>query len=51
MRHLYSLLLLIFSTVAFSQSITVNSPSGGDTLVGGQTYSITWTSSNITDSV
>lgn len=38
-------LILLFTSLSFSiysQTITVTSPSGGDTLVGAQTYTISW---------
>lgn len=44
MKTIASSLLLLISLFASSQTITVTSPQGGDTLVGAQTYTITWTS-------
>lgn len=43
MRTLFIAVFVCLSFTIFSQTITVTSPSGGDTLVGGQTYSISWT--------
>lgn len=51
MKSIVTFIALLLGIVVHSQTITVTSPSGGDTLVGGQTYTITWTATGITDSV
>lgn len=43
MKAFASLIFILFGFLAQSQTLTVTSPQLGDTLVGGQTYTITWT--------
>ncbi len=45
---LFALIVLFIHSVAYSQSITVTSPNGGENWVKGTTHNITWTSSGIT---
>lgn len=42
-------LLIIESAMAFAQTITVVSPNGGETLSYGNKYTISWTSSGVTN--
>ncbi|PHR18571.1 MAG: hypothetical protein COA38_20035, partial [Fluviicola sp.] len=45
MKSLLTLILLTLTTVSFSQSITIVSPNGGETLQGCTPFNITWTES------
>ncbi len=45
---LFAVIVLFIHSVAYSQSITVTSPNGGENWVKGTTHNITWTSSGIT---
>lgn len=43
MKAFASLIFILFGFLAQSQTLTVTSPQLGDTLIGGQTYTLTWT--------
>jgi len=45
---LFAVIVLFIHSIAYSQSITVTSPNGGENWVIGTTHNITWTSSGIT---
>jgi len=45
---LFAVIVLFIHSVAYSQSITVTSPNGGENWIKGTTRNITWTSSGIT---
>jgi len=47
--RIFILLLLVIFEVAYSQSITVTSPNGGENWLVGSTQNITWTSSGVTN--
>jgi hypothetical protein len=51
MRHILLLPTIILTHLLTAQTITVTSPIGGDTLIGAQTYTITWTTTGTIDSV
>lgn len=44
MKAFASIIFFLYGLIGLSQTITLTSPQGGDTLIGGQTYTITWTS-------
>ncbi len=43
MKGFLTSVCLFLSSLLIAQTLTVTSPSGGDTLIGGQTYELTWT--------
>ncbi len=45
---LFAVIILFIHSIAYSQSITVTSPNGGENWIKGTTRNITWTSSGIT---
>jgi hypothetical protein len=45
---LFAVIVLFIHSIAYSQSITVTNPNGGENWVIGMTHNITWTSSGIT---
>jgi hypothetical protein len=45
---LFAMIVLFIHSIAYSQSITVTSPNGGENWVIGTTRNITWTSSGVT---
>ncbi|MBL4710006.1 MAG: T9SS type A sorting domain-containing protein [Flavobacteriales bacterium] len=51
MRYLFTSIILFCAVFTSGQSITVSSPSGGDTLIGGQSYTLIWSTTGVIDSV
>ena len=51
MKNILLISVLFISVITAAQTITVTSPCVGDTLIGANTYNITWTTTGTIDSV